>query len=98
MTNDYWLEAKNITCFKNEYEVVKDLNLKLRYNENVILIGPNGSGKSSLLELINRNDVSLGLAPFDILGFKSEEELNLEISKLIKTRSEFKTKTKVISN
>ncbi len=55
MTNDYWLEAKNISCFKNEYEVVKDLNLKLNYSENVILIGPNGSGKSSLLELINRN-------------------------------------------
>ena len=55
MTNDYWLEAKNISCFKNGYEVVKDLNLKLKYNDNVILIGPNGSGKSSLLELINRN-------------------------------------------
>ena len=55
MTNNYWLEAKNISCFKNGYEVVKDLNLKLKYNENVILIGPNGSGKSSLLELINRN-------------------------------------------
>ncbi len=55
MTNNYWLEAKNITCYKNEYEVVKDFNLKLKYNENVILIGPNGSGKSSILELINRN-------------------------------------------
>ena len=55
MTKNYWLEAKNISCFKNGYEVVKDLNLKLKYNENVILIGPNGSGKSSLLELINRN-------------------------------------------
>ena len=47
------------------------------------------------MELINRNDVSLGLTPFDILGFKSEEELNIEISKLIKTRSEFDIKTKV---
>ena len=55
MTNDYWLEAKNISCLKNEYEVIKDLNLKLKYNENVILIGPNGSGKSSLIDLINRN-------------------------------------------
>ena len=55
MTNDYWLEAKNITCLKNGYEVVKDLNLKLKYSENIILLGPNGSGKSSLLELINRN-------------------------------------------
>ena len=50
------------------------------------------------MEIINRNDVSLGLAPLDVLGFKSEEELNLEISKLIRTRSEFETKTKVISN
>ena len=55
MTNNYWLEAKNVSCFKNGYEIVKDLNLKLKTNENVILIGPNGSGKSSLLELINRN-------------------------------------------
>ena len=47
------------------------------------------------MELINRNDVSLGLTPFDILGFKSEEELNLEISKLITPRREFDTKTKV---
>ena len=54
MTNDYWFEARNVSCFKNGYEVVKDLNLKLKYSENVILIGPNGSGKSSLLELINR--------------------------------------------
>ena len=55
VANNFWFEAKNICCFKNEYEVVKDLNLKLRYYENVILIGPNGAGKSSLIELINRN-------------------------------------------
>ncbi len=54
VTYDYWLEARNISCIKNGYKVVKDLNLKLKYGENVILIGPNGSGKSSLLELINR--------------------------------------------
>ena len=50
------------------------------------------------MEIINRNDVSLGLAPLDILGFKSEEELNVEISKLIKTRSEFDNKTKITPN
>ena len=54
MINNYWLEARNISCIKNGYEVVRDLNLELKYGENVILIGPNGSGKSSLLELINR--------------------------------------------
>ena len=55
MNNDYWLEAKNVSCLNNGYKVVKDLNLKLKYNENVMLIGPNGSGKSSLIDLINRN-------------------------------------------
>ena len=55
MTNEFWFEAGNISCFKNGYEVVKDLDLKLKHNENVIIIGPNGSGKSSLIEFINRN-------------------------------------------
>ena len=50
------------------------------------------------MELINRNDVSLGLATFDLLGFKSEEELNLEISKLIRNRREFDNEIKVISD
>ena len=47
------------------------------------------------MEIINKNQVSLGLEPFDILGFKSEEELDKEISKLIKVRSEFQIKSKV---
>ena len=55
MLKKFWFEAKNINCFKNGYRVIKDLNLKISYSENVILIGPNGSGKSSLIELINRN-------------------------------------------
>ncbi len=55
MVNNFWFNAKNINCFKNGIRVIKDLNLKISYSENVILIGPNGSGKSSLIEVINRN-------------------------------------------
>ena len=55
MFNQFWFEAKNINCHKNGFRVIKDLNLKIAYSENVILIGPNGSGKSSLIEVINRN-------------------------------------------
>ena len=55
MFNKFWFDAKNINCFKNGFRVIKDLNLKISYSENVILIGPNGSGKSSLIEIINRN-------------------------------------------
>ena len=49
------------------------------------------------MKIINKYELSLGLEPFDVLGFKSEKELNQEISKLIKVRSEFKRKSKVIS-
>ncbi len=55
MVNNFWFEAKNINCFKDGFRVIKNLNLKIAYSENVILIGPNGSGKSSLIDVINRN-------------------------------------------
>tara|TARA_B100000401_G_C52742172_1_gene688949 strand:+ start:909 stop:1061 length:153 start_codon:yes stop_codon:yes gene_type:complete len=49
------------------------------------------------MEIINKYQYSLGLEPFDVLGFRSEEELNKEISKLIKVRSEFESKSKLNS-
>ena len=49
------------------------------------------------MEIINKCEISLGLESFDVLGFKSEEELNQEILKLIKVRSEFDSKSKVNS-
>jgi len=55
VVSKFWFEAININCFKGGFKIIKDLNLKLAYSENVILIGPNGSGKSSLIEVINRN-------------------------------------------
>ena len=85
MTNDYWLEAKNISCLKNKCKVVKDLNLKLKYNENVILIGPNGSGKSSLLDLINRNIYPV-LKKDTVFKIFNEELINIwELRKKIST-------------
>ena len=85
MTNDYWLEAKNISCYKNEYEIVKDLSLKLKYSENVILIGPNGSGKSSIIELINRNIYPV-LKKDTILKLFNKELINIwELRKKIST-------------
>ena len=85
MTNEYWLEAKNISCFKNEYEVVKNLNLKLKYSENVVLIGPNGSGKTSLVELINRNIYPV-LKKDTVFKIFNKELINIwEIRKKIST-------------
>ena len=49
------------------------------------------------MEIIIRRETSLGLEPYDALGFNSEEELNKEISKLIKVRREFEIKSRVNS-
>ena len=49
------------------------------------------------MEIIKEYEGSLGLESFDVLGFKSEEELKQEISKLIKVRNEFKSESKLNS-
>ena len=41
------------------------------------------------MEITLKKETSLGLDSFDVLGFNSEEELELEILKLIKMRPEF---------
>ena len=41
------------------------------------------------MEITLKEDSSLGLESYVDLGFNSEEELQLEISKLIKIRPEF---------
>ena len=41
------------------------------------------------MEIILKTETSLGLGSYEDLGFNSEEELELEISKLIQIRPEF---------
>jgi len=85
VVNKYWFKAKNINCFKNGFRVIKDLNLKIAYSENVILIGPNGSGKSSLIEVINRNIYPV-IANESKLKIFDKELINLwELRKRIST-------------
>ena len=43
------------------------------------------------MELAQKEETSSGLESYDAIGFNSQEELELEISKLIKTRPEFET-------
>jgi iron complex transport system ATP-binding protein len=85
VVNDYWFDAKNINCYRNGFRVIKDLNLKISYSENVILIGPNGSGKSSLIEVINRNIYPV-IANESKLKIFGKELINLwELRKRIST-------------
>ena len=41
------------------------------------------------MEITLKKETSLGLGTYDDLGFNSEEQLEVEISKLIKIRPEF---------
>ena len=43
------------------------------------------------MKIILKSETSLGLESYEELGFNSEEELELEISKLTKFRPEFDT-------
>jgi len=85
VVNKLWFEAQNISCYKNGFRVIKDLNLKIAYSENVILIGPNGSGKSSLIEVINRSIYPV-VDNKSILKIFDKELINLwELRKRIST-------------
>ena len=55
MSNTYWFEARGVNSYKNGFQVIKNLNIKFKIKESVIILGPNGSGKSSIVDLINRN-------------------------------------------
>ena len=55
MSNNCWLDAKNVTAYKNGYKVIKNLSINLFESERIIILGPNGAGKSSIVDLINRN-------------------------------------------
>ena len=50
------------------------------------------------MQVTNRVNNCLGLESFEALGFESEDDLNREILKLIKVRSEFLDNSEVISN
>ena len=55
MRTNCWLDVKNTNAYKQDFKVIKNLSIKLFYNERIIILGPNGSGKSSIVDLINRN-------------------------------------------
>jgi len=85
VVNNFWFEAKNVNCFKNGLRIIKDLNLKIAYSENVMLVGPNGSGKSSLIDVMNRNIYPV-ITDESVLKIFNKEHINLwELRKRIST-------------
>lgn len=59
-SSEYIIELKNVTkYYYNKWlatKVLKDVNLKIKRGEFVIILGPSGSGKTTLLNLISGMD------------------------------------------
>ncbi len=50
-----WASLKNINVYIDQNKILSDININLRYGENILILGPNGSGKTTFLKLLNRS-------------------------------------------
>ena len=50
-----WAVLRNLNVYINDKKILSNINLNLKYGENILILGPNGSGKSTLLKLLNRS-------------------------------------------
>jgi general L-amino acid transport system ATP-binding protein len=51
---DTIIECDNVNKWFGDFHVLKDVSMKVREREVVVVIGPSGSGKSTLIRCINR--------------------------------------------
>ena len=52
-THDPLVEIKNVVKSYEDLDVLKDINIKVRHGETIVIIGPSGGGKSTLLRCIH---------------------------------------------
>ena len=50
-----WASFKNINVYIDQKKILSNINIKLNFGENIVILGPNGSGKSTFLKLLNRS-------------------------------------------
>ena len=53
-SNDICIKINNMHKWYGEFHVLKDINLKVRKGERIVVCGPSGSGKSTMIRCINR--------------------------------------------
>ena len=54
VTGKVMIEFEGVNKWFGDFHVLKDINLRVREGERVVLCGPSGSGKSTLIRCINR--------------------------------------------
>ena len=50
-----WADFKNLDVYIDQRKILSNINIKLNFGENIVILGPNGSGKSTFLKLLNRS-------------------------------------------
>jgi len=53
-SGDVMIELEGVDKFFDDFQALKDINLKVGRQEMVVVIGPSGSGKSTMIRCINR--------------------------------------------
>ena len=53
-TAEYTFDVSHMDLFYNEFQALKDINMKIKKNEITALIGPSGCGKSTFHKTLNR--------------------------------------------
>ncbi len=48
------IEMRDVNKWFGEFHVLRDINLKVRRGERIVICGPSGSGKSTMIRCINR--------------------------------------------
>jgi general L-amino acid transport system ATP-binding protein len=51
---EHCIEISNMHKWYGDFHVLKDINLRVRKGEKIVICGPSGSGKSTMIRCINR--------------------------------------------
>ena len=54
MTDNVVIELEGVNKWFGDFHVLKDIDLRIREGERVVICGPSGSGKSTVIRCINR--------------------------------------------
>ena len=53
-SNDDIIIIKDLNKWYGDFHVLKDINLRVKKGERIVICGPSGSGKSTMIRCINR--------------------------------------------